>query len=288
MSRSTGPGSTTCTVSYCRALPLGPSTRICGGEEEESSDVSSDPEPPYVQPQPELPSPRARDGRWAQWREVKVAQLCPTLCDPMDSSSGILQTRILDWVAFPFSRGSSQPRDQTQVSRIAGGVFTNWTIRKDKRAAHAQQEPLVGNGRDAETRWREWGAGGGEIRLHSEPDVLLSGSLCLGSQLWRLACVSLDKRVGLIWGKRNLGMRQMGKLMLLQITASSYNRKAVSLATFVSRINLDVKIWADSLKLAARITAALRGEARTPKNSHQVDLFCLWTHWLMLQILEYM
>ena len=38
---------------------------------------------------------------------------------------GILQARILEWVAFPFSRGSSQPRDQTQVSRIAGGFFTS-------------------------------------------------------------------------------------------------------------------------------------------------------------------
>ena len=37
---------------------------------------------------------------------------------------GILQARILEWVAFPFSRGSSQPRDRTQVSRIAGGFFT--------------------------------------------------------------------------------------------------------------------------------------------------------------------
>ena len=63
MSRSTGPGSTTCTVSYWRALPLGPSTRICGQEEEESSDVSSDPEPPVVQPQRELPSLCAREGR---------------------------------------------------------------------------------------------------------------------------------------------------------------------------------------------------------------------------------
>ena len=36
---------------------------------------------------------------------------------------GILQARILEWVAFPFSRGSSQPRDETQVSRIAGGFF---------------------------------------------------------------------------------------------------------------------------------------------------------------------
>ena len=41
---------------------------------------------------------------------------------------GILQARILEWVAFPFSRGSSQPRDQTQVSRIAGGFFTNWAM----------------------------------------------------------------------------------------------------------------------------------------------------------------
>ena len=48
--------------------------------------------------------------------EVKVTQLCPTLCDPMDYTvHGILQTRILEWVAFPFSRESSQPRDGTQV-----------------------------------------------------------------------------------------------------------------------------------------------------------------------------
>ena len=58
--------------------------------------------------------------------KVKVAQSCPTLCDPMDYTvHGILQARILEWVAFPFSRGSSQPRDQTQVSRTAGRFFTN-------------------------------------------------------------------------------------------------------------------------------------------------------------------
>ena len=43
---------------------------------------------------------------------------------------GILQARILEWVAVPFSRGSSQPRDRTQVSRIAGGFFTTWAIRE--------------------------------------------------------------------------------------------------------------------------------------------------------------
>ena len=58
--------------------------------------------------------------------EVKVAQLCPTLCDPMDYTvHGILQARILEWVVIPFSRGSSQPRDRTQVSCIAGGFFTS-------------------------------------------------------------------------------------------------------------------------------------------------------------------
>ena len=58
--------------------------------------------------------------------KVKIAQSCLTLCDPMDwglpgsSVHGILQARILEWVAVPFSRGSSQPRDQTQVSHITG------------------------------------------------------------------------------------------------------------------------------------------------------------------------
>ena len=47
-----------------------------------------------------------------KWVKVKVTQLCPTLCNPMAyREHGILQTRILEWVAFSFSRGSSQPRD---------------------------------------------------------------------------------------------------------------------------------------------------------------------------------
>ena len=62
--------------------------------------------------------------------ESEVAQSRPTLCDPMDCSlsgssvHGILQARILEWVAISFFRGSSQPRDQTQVSHIAGRCFT--------------------------------------------------------------------------------------------------------------------------------------------------------------------
>ena len=58
--------------------------------------------------------------------EVKVDQLCLTLCDPMDCTVyGILQARILEWLAIPFSRGSSRPGDQTQVSHIAGGFCTS-------------------------------------------------------------------------------------------------------------------------------------------------------------------
>ena len=64
-------------------------------------------------------------------KEVKVAQSCPTICDRIDYTvCGILQARILEWVAFPFSRGSSQPRDRTQVSCIAGGFFTSRITRE--------------------------------------------------------------------------------------------------------------------------------------------------------------
>ena len=63
--------------------------------------------------------------------KVKVTQLCLILCDPMDCTvHGILQARILEWLAFPFSSGSSRPRDRTQVSHSAGRFFNNWAIRE--------------------------------------------------------------------------------------------------------------------------------------------------------------
>ena len=62
---------------------------------------------------------------------VKVTRLCLTLFHPLDYTvHRILQARILERVAFPFSRGSSQSRDQTQVSRIAGRFFTSWATRE--------------------------------------------------------------------------------------------------------------------------------------------------------------
>ena len=73
---------------------------------------------------------------WKKVKESEVAQSCPTVCDPVDRSlqgssvHGILLARILEWVATSFSRGSSQPRDQTQVSRIGGSYFNLWATRK--------------------------------------------------------------------------------------------------------------------------------------------------------------
>ena len=67
---------------------------------------------------------------------TKSLQSCPTLCDPRycsppgSSVHGILQARILKWVAIPFSRGSSWPMDWTRVSCIAGRFFTIWATKE--------------------------------------------------------------------------------------------------------------------------------------------------------------
>ena len=76
-------------------------------------------------------------------RKVKATQSCPTLCDPMDYAvHGVLQTIILEWVAFPFFRDSSQPRDWTQVSHIAGRFSTSWAIREARAKAISKPSQL--------------------------------------------------------------------------------------------------------------------------------------------------
>ena len=63
------------------------------------------------------------------WKWKLLCQV--RLYDPMDYTvRGIFQARILEWVSSPFSRGSSRPRNQTRVSCIAGGFFTNWATRE--------------------------------------------------------------------------------------------------------------------------------------------------------------
>ena len=67
---------------------------------------------------------------------MKVSQSCLILCYPLNSRvpgssvHGIPQARILEWLAVPFSRGSSKSRDGTQISHITGGFFTIWTTRE--------------------------------------------------------------------------------------------------------------------------------------------------------------
>ena len=69
-------------------------------------------------------------GKNFQLNRVTSAQSCLTLCNPMNYTvHGILQARILEWVAYPFSSGSSQPRNRTRVSCIAGKFFTSWVMR---------------------------------------------------------------------------------------------------------------------------------------------------------------
>ena len=101
---------------------------------------------------------------------VKVAQLCPTLCDPMDYTvHGILQARIIEWLAFPFSRGSFQPRDKTQISRIAWILLLCFTINEGNflssrphKVWPARKRPILP-----------------PVRFTHEPDTsLFSGRLC--------------------------------------------------------------------------------------------------------------
>ena len=72
--------------------------------------------------------PSEPPGKWKwRWKSLSTVRLSVT---PWTTVHGILQARILELVAFPFSRGSSQPRDQTQVSHIAGRFFTSWATRE--------------------------------------------------------------------------------------------------------------------------------------------------------------
>ena len=77
-------------------------------------------------------------------RKAKVIQSCPTVCNPMDCTvHGILQARILEQAAVPFSRGSSQTRDQTQISHTAGGFFPSELPGKSSLKKNSSWNPLT-------------------------------------------------------------------------------------------------------------------------------------------------
>ena len=107
------------------------STWCCQGLWDTSSCATSTPGLHWDKPKSSRADSGANPCVWLTCSELKVPQSCPTLCNPMEYMvHGILQARILEWVAFPFSRGSSQPRNQTWVSCIAGGFFTHWAIKE--------------------------------------------------------------------------------------------------------------------------------------------------------------
>ena len=120
---------------------------------------------------------------------VKIAQSCPTLCNPVDYTiHGILQARILEWVAFPFSRGSSQPRDWNQVSHIASRFFTSWATREAQSGhglIHIIQKVAQPRSYSMRTEAEPWGReeiGGTACLLSHFSRVWLSVTL------WSVAC----------------------------------------------------------------------------------------------------
>ena len=152
----------------------------------------------------ESSSPRIVHSK-GQWSEVKVAQSCPTFCGPMDCTvHGILQARILEWVAYPFSVGSSQPRNWTGVSCIAGESLPAALPRKYQRpgaAAYICHCPLTfgwgwGQGMwtpgcrwvPAETPSRHWRSPGDR---KEEGSLCLKWSLLAGSE-WKPYCLCIQ------------------------------------------------------------------------------------------------
>ena len=138
--------------------------------------------------------------------KVKVAQSCLTLCDPMDYTvHGILQARILEWVAISFSKESSQPSDWTQFSHNAGGFYKPWI---------GALLPKVTWGHSRTSRayvlvlekslWL--------VCIHCAPRAHV---LELEKSLWLFSIMSVSSP-GLHWGISGLGFRDQ----LLSISAS--------------------------------------------------------------------
>ena len=139
--------------------------------------------------------------RYQDGVKVKVAQSCLTLCNPMDYTvHGILQARILEWVNFPFSGGSSKPRDRIQVSCIAGGFFTSWTTREIRA--------------DGPGLWQGWN----EIKPGRAGHTLgtLEGLMSLQPTSWDLSGrpVILGPQTELsLWGKKKNYLAVLGWLL---------------------------------------------------------------------------
>ena len=106
---------------------------------------------------------RCESGSESESRSVVSDSVIPWTIVP-----GILQARIMEWVAIPFSRGSSRPRDQTQVSCLAGGYFTKWAMREAQSGCSRRQKWWV---------WRAW-QGYHDIRVWVLWEMSWKGGSC--------------------------------------------------------------------------------------------------------------
>ena len=130
--------------------------------------------------------------------EYEVAQVCLTLCNPVDCSLPdssvhvIFQARILEWVAISFSRGSSRPRVWTWVSRAAGRLFTVWATREAQKVNCGLTSPLLSSSL-GHVVFETWA--GGQARCYSQvhrgkwvppvPAALPSPQSCFRLLLWQ-------------------------------------------------------------------------------------------------------
>ena len=156
---------------------------------------------------------------------VEVAQSCPILCEPMDYRvQGILQAGILEWVAFPFSRGCSQTRDRTQVSRIAGGFFTS-------RATKEAQRPGF-NSWVGKMPWRR-------ERLPSP--VFLPGEFHGTEEPDRLQCMGLQ-RVGYDWATFIFSFLELCLLCIFRfiVLAKFYSQLAANSLLKLNKWNINI------------------------------------------------
>ena len=146
--------------------------------------------------------------------DVKVAQSCLTLCDPMDYTvHGILQARILEWVAFPFSRASSQPKDWTHVFRIAGRFFTHCAIQGKPKDAGVGSLSLLQ-----------------QIFLTQESNRSLLRCRCIlypySAKILKLRCIGQDTYTLKFWNKSFKGMIYENTLLVWEYSWRSLNASA--------------------------------------------------------------
>ena len=192
---------------------------------------------------------------------MKVTQLCLTLCNPMDYTvHGILQPRILEWVAFPFSRGSSQLGDQTQVSCIAGDSLLAEPQGKPKNTGMGSLSLLQ---RIFPTQESNWGLlhcrwilyqrsyHGSPILRDINPEYSLEGLMLklklqyFGHLMQRANSLEKTLMLGKMEGKRRRGCKRMSWFN------SVFNSKDMSLSKLPEIVN-DRETWCGAVHGVAK------------------------------------